>query len=168
MIFTTPTGSRLSYETDPRPGFEGQTITASTEPAVQAWLNERYPVPGPDRQQVTDHAEHLIEQGVTLSITGVTEAVYVQGRDKDTRNVQGLVTAASLRLGAGDTTTLTPFRDGNNITHQLVPAQVIEMWQKSAAYVSAVYAASWAIKDGTIAADFHSDARWPATDQSGA
>lgn len=125
------------------------------------------PITVPDKQDVTDYAEELIEVGVTINVTGIAAPVYVQGRDKDTRNVQGLVTAATLRLSSGDTTTLTDFRDGNNVTHQLVPAQVVEMWQKSAAYVSAVYAASWNIKDASsIASDFQTDARWPDTDQT--
>ena len=112
--------------------------------------------------QVTAHAEHLIERGVVVNLTGITEPVYVQGRDKDTRNVQGLVTGAQLRLGAGDTTTLTDFRDGNNVTHQMTPMQVIEMWQKSAGYITAVYQASWAIKaDDPIGDDFRDDERWP-------
>jgi len=120
------------------------------------------PSPPPSAAWVTQHAENLIEQGVVVNVTGITDPIYVQGRDKDTRNVQGLVTAAQLRLASGDTTTLTAFRDGNNVTHQLTPAQVIEMWQLSAGYITAVYAASWSIKaDDPIADDFREDARWP-------
>lgn len=124
--------------------------------------------PPPSTAQVTAHAESVIEQGVTINVTGITEPVHVQGRDKDTRNVQGLVTAAQLRLGSGDTTTLTDFRDGNNITHQLLPAQVVELWQKSAAYITVVYQASWSIKaDDPIAQTFRDDPRWPDPDQTG-
>jgi hypothetical protein len=130
-------------------------------------INEDAPAFQPTNGDVTAHAEKLIEAGVTISITGLAEPVYVQGRDKDSRNVQGLVTAAQLRLAAGDTATVTKFRDGNNVMHDLTPAQVIELWQKSAAYVSFVYAASWAIKDGgTIAQDFADDERWPNPDQT--
>lgn len=121
----------------------------------------------PTNDDVTAYAEELIEDGVTIKITGLSEPVYVQGRDKDSRNVQGLVTAAQLRIGAGDTTTITEFRDGSNVMHDLTPPQVVELWQKSAAYVSAVYGASWAIKDGdTISADFRDDERWPDPDQT--
>jgi hypothetical protein len=121
-----------------------------------------YVPPAPTTDDVTAHAESLIEQGVVVNVTGIAEPIYVQGRDKDTRNVQGLVTAAQLRLASGDTTTLTAFRDGNNVTHQLTPAQVIEMWQLSAGYITAVYAASWSIKaDDPIGDDFRDDARWP-------
>lgn len=154
-------GTTTHVTTDPR---DGSALIEEKRAGIEAWLNVP---PAPDKQEVTDHAEELIEQGVTISVTGLAAPVYVQGRDKDTRNVQGLVTAATLRLSSGDTTTLTPFRDGNNVTHQLLPAQVVEMWQKSAAYVSAVYAASWAIKDdATISADFRSDVRWPNPDQT--
>jgi hypothetical protein len=125
------------------------------------------PPPAPTTAEVTAYAEELIELGVTINVAGITAPIYVQGRGKDTRNVQGLVTAAQLRLAAGDTTTLTAFRDGNNVTHQLVPGQIVELWQKSSAYISLVYAASWSIKeDDPISAGFRADARWPNPDQT--
>ncbi len=37
--------------------------------------------------------------------------------------------------------------DRENVLHQLVPMQMLELWQKGAAFVSAVYARSWAIKE---------------------
>jgi hypothetical protein len=120
------------------------------------------PAPPPTNAAVTDEAERRIEDGVVVTVPGHTPTIYVQGRDKDTRNVQGLVTAAQLRLASGDTTTLTSFRDGNNVMHELTPAQVAALWQESAAYVTAVYHASWAIKAmDPIPADYADDSYWP-------
>ena len=53
---------------------------------------------------------------------------------------------AQMRIAAGDTTTPTTFRDSDNVDHDLTPAQILTMWQESAAYVSAIYQASCDIK----------------------
>lgn len=91
----------------------------------------------------------------------VIDGIYVTGRDEDARNLQGLAFAAQLRLGQGDESTITVFRDGNNIDHKLTPMQVIGLWQAAAGYVTAVYAASWAIKAmDPIPADYASDKYW--------
>ena len=43
----------------------------------------------------------------------------------------------------------------------LTPAQILAIWQQSAAYVSALYAASWALKAmQPIPADFAADHHW--------
>ena len=101
-----------------------------------------------------------ITEGTTVNVTGVG-AIPVAGREEDTRNLQGLVTAAQLRLASGDTTTAISFRDDANNMHALAPAQVVELWEKAAGYISAVYAASWTLKDGTIPADYADDRHWP-------
>ena len=64
-------------------------------------------------------------------------------------------------LVQGDTTTAISFRDDANNMHALTPAQVVELWEKAAGYISAVYAASWTLKDGTIPADYADDRHWP-------
>jgi hypothetical protein len=76
----------------------------------------------------------------------VIDGIFVTGRDEDARNLTNLALGAQLRIANGDTSTLTTFRDGNNVDHALTPAQVLSLWQQSAAYVSELYASSWAIK----------------------
>lgn len=76
----------------------------------------------------------------------VIEGVYVTGRDEDARNLTNLALAAQMRIASGDTSTITVYRDGNNVGHELTPPQVLSLWQQSADYVTALYAASWAIK----------------------
>jgi hypothetical protein len=135
--------------------------------ALEAWVSagstiDAYAPPPPTNVAVTAEAERRIEGGVVVTVPGHTPTIYVQGRDKDTRNVQGLVTAAQLRLASGDTTTLTSFRDGNNVMHELTPAQVVALWQESAVYVTTVYNASWVIKAmAPIPADYADDSYWP-------
>jgi hypothetical protein len=86
------------------------------------------------------------ERGRRIEAGKVIDGVYVTGRDEDARNLTNLALAAQMRLAAGDTSTATLFRDGNNVDHELTPPQVLALWQQSAAYVSALYAASWALK----------------------
>lgn len=88
----------------------------------------------------------VITAGVDVEITGYGP-VALQGRPEDQASLQGLAFGAQLRLSMGDSTTLTDFMDRNNSPHQLAPAQVLELWQKGAAFISAIYARSWEIKE---------------------
>lgn len=80
------------------------------------------------------------------------DGVYVTGRDEDARNLTNLAMAAQRRIGQDDVTTPTVYRDGANVDHELTPPQMLALWQQSAEYVSALYAASWAIKGHGAAA----------------
>lgn len=93
----------------------------------------------------------------------VIDGVRVTGRDEDARNLTNLALAAQVRVAGGDTATLTVYRDGDNIDHALTPPQMLALWQHSAAYVSSLYAASWAIKAmDPVPADVTADVLWPA------
>lgn len=108
-------------------------------------------------EDVNAERDRRIVAGKTINGVAVT------GRDEDARNLTNLALAAQLRIASGDTTTLTTFRDGNNTDHDLTPTEMLALWQGSAAYVSALYAASWVIKAlDPIPADYADDARWPA------
>lgn len=99
----------------------------------------------------------------------VIGGVRVTGRDEDARNLTNLALAAQLRIAGGDATTPTTYRDGDNVDHDLTPPQMLALWQQSASYVSALYAASWAIKAmDTLPEDVTADELWPAAAQSGA
>lgn len=93
----------------------------------------------------------------------VIDGVHVTGTDDDARNLMSLALGAQMRLATGDNETLTTFRDGGNIDHDLTPAQLLSLWQQSASYVSDLYAASWALKAmEPIPADFTNDSYWPS------
>ncbi|MCX5518430.1 DUF4376 domain-containing protein [Kaistia defluvii] len=54
------------------------------------------------------------------------------------------------------------FRDAANNMHALNAAEVAELGQQALAFVAAVYASSWAIKDAAdIPSDYADDTRWP-------
>lgn len=88
----------------------------------------------------------VITAGTDVAITG-HGTVALQGRPEDQTSLQGLAFGAQLRLGMGDSTTLMDFLDRENVLHQLQPVQMLELWQKGAAFVSAMYARSWVIKE---------------------
>ena len=102
----------------------------------------------------------VITAGTDVDLTGYG-IVALQGRPEDQTSLQGLAFGAQLRLSAGDSTTLMGFMDRNNVPHQLAPAQMLELWQKGAAFVSAIYARSWAIKEmNPETTDPNDDALW--------
>jgi hypothetical protein len=132
--------------------------TINTEEELSDVLRP-YGLRGPFISNVDVNAERdrRIVAGKTINGIAVT------GREEDARNLTNLALGAQLRIAAGDTTTLTTFRDGNNADHDLTPPEMLELWQQSAAYVSALYAASWTIKAlDPIPADFDAESRWPA------
>ncbi len=121
-----------------------------------------YATPPPTSADVNVERARREQAGCTV-IDPVAGQIPLDGNERSMRNLQGLAFAASLRLGQGDTTTVTVFRDAQNNNHSLVPAQVVSLWSQGAAYISALYAASWAIKSlDPIPADYADDSRWPA------
>ena len=119
------------------------------------------PIPVVSGDQINAERDRRTSAGTTVNVTGYGD-IPLQGGERDQTNLLGLVTAAQVRLAGGDTTTLTKFRDADNVDHMLTPAQIIEMWSKGAAWISANYDASWALKAmDPIPADFADDSYWP-------
>jgi hypothetical protein len=115
----------------------------------------------PDKTQIELAVDVNRERSRRIEAGTVIDGVRVTGRDEDTRNLTNLALAAQLRITMGDTTP-TIFRDGDNVDHELSPTQVLSLWKNSSAYVSAVYAASWALKGmAEIPQDYSSDHYWP-------
>lgn len=98
------------------------------------------------------NADRSLRDGINAErqrriLAGTTvEGVRVTGTDNDTRNLMGLALGAQLRLAGGDNETITTFRDADNVDHELTPEQVLNLWQKSTAFVSMLYQKSWEIK----------------------
>ena len=108
------------------------------------------------------HVEINAERQRRIIAGKVINGIYVTGRDEDARNLTNLALVAQMRIGMGDTTTLTIYRDGDNVDHDLTPPEMLELWQQSAEYVSALYAASWAIKAmEPLPEDLADDELWP-------
>lgn len=113
------------------------------------------------RSAINAERERRISAGTTVTVTGVGD-IPVQGRDVDIRNLQGLGLMALARVSSGDTTTLTTFRDADNVDHDLTPPQVLELVQNAAAAAEAIIQASWAIKAmDPLPSDVTDDSLWP-------
>lgn len=141
----------------------GRSVFASALPVAAPYVPPPPPVPEPpSTEDVNRERDRRVNLGSTFTVTGYGP-VRIAGDDTTIRNLQGLAFAAQLRLGQGDTTTLTPFRDEDNVIHQLAPAHILDLWSQGAAYVSAVFAAAWALKDNPagIPSDYTSDTYWP-------
>jgi hypothetical protein len=178
--FTLPNGDRASPAED---GWtSGDCRLATIQPAdlvpegkriastavelvagVPAYVNVLEDVPPPSSEDINAERERRIASGATVTVTGAGD-IPVQGRDVDVRNLQGLGLAALARVSAGDTVTITTFRDADNVDHELTPPQVLELVQKASAVAEAIIAASWAIKAmDPMPADVSDDGLWPAS-----
>ena len=82
----------------------------------------------------------------------------------DRDNLVLLSDIAKNKSAFGDTSPIA-FRDADNVIHSLTIQQILILATACAAYGSAVYAASWALKDNPpIPTDYRDDAHWPPTD----
>lgn len=114
-----------------------------------------YVPPAPTNDDVNAERQRRIVGGAVFN------GIHVTGRDQDIVNLTNLALAAQVRIAGGDTTTLTTYRDGGNVDHDLTPSEVLDLWQQASARVSAIYAASWALKAmEPIPADFANDSYW--------
>lgn len=115
------------------------------------------------RDRVNTYRQAVIDAGYVVTVTGYGD-VALQGRDQDKILLQGLLSAAQVRLAQGDDETMTEFMDRDNVPHLLTPPQVVEMVLMGLAWVSAVYSVSWAIKEEGDPGDdsWKGDVRWPA------
>jgi hypothetical protein len=87
--------------------------------------------------------------------------VYVTGSATDARNLMSLALAAQMRIASGDTTTITVFRDGNNVDHELAPREILTLWTLSAGFVENLYKKSWELKAiNPIPLEYANDDYW--------
>lgn len=133
-------------------GREGQTIEE-----LVTELNTPFTSPAVPSDFVNAERRRRIEAGKII------DGMKITGREEDARNLQALFSVAQLRIAGGDTNTTTLFRDGNNVDHDLTPGQIANLFLQSSAFVSDVYAASWALKAlDPIPSDFADDGNWPS------
>lgn len=110
---------------------------------------------------VNAERDRRLAMGATVDVTGIGP-IPVQGRAADQINLMALGDTAKDLIAAGVTDPIIPFRDGDNVIHDLTPEQVAEMARKGKEAASAIYAASWALKDsGYIPDDYADDRHWP-------
>lgn len=142
------------------------------DPAKGRWIDMRpaEDVAESDRRAfsklVNAERSRRILEGVEILLSDTDRPVALQGREEDWRSLTDLCTNAQLQLGLGDDEPI-PFRDRDNEIHQLKPHQVIELWQRGNAWVSAVRQASWRIKEmKPYPQDVSVDALWVSEPKS--
>jgi len=156
-----------------------QTVRLEAPPSVEKGSRDLYRLIADSQRRnldqmkpakINNERDRRILNGVTIPVTGIASKVAMQGRPQDLDHVMGLGIAAFARISMGDTSTITVFRDKLNVSHNMIPHQVFEMWQVSAGWVSAVYSASWALKDlerlyeQDIPHDYFENRYWPPSE----
>ena len=113
-------------------------------------------------EQVNRERDRRVRLGTDFALTG-GPTVAVAGDDQTKVNLHAMALAAKARMDAGDVATLTPYRDENNAIHNLTPPQLFELWSMGSAYISAIYQASWVLKDNPagVPTDYKEDTHWP-------
>ncbi len=137
----------------------GRDIFAAIEAGDAGAIADYVPPPATAADVNAERARRILA-GRAFDIPGYG-LVAVEGRDEDVRNLGALGTAALAQIGAGNGAGLMQFRDADNVIHDLTWAQMLALWSASTEYVSALYAASWALKDDGVPDDFADDAYWP-------
>lgn len=122
-------------------------------------------VPPPDdrpyRERVDAYRDQVVAAGVDFDLPGYG-TIHLQGRPQDMVAILGLSLTAQQLQGAGQAGRVLPFRDRENIVHQLTPGQIVQVFQVGSAFVSSVMQASWAMKDaGDESVDPADRANWP-------
>ena len=115
------------------------------------------PLVTPD--DVNAERDRRLAAGTTVEVDGLGQMA-LQGRDRDQTNMLGLKDAARDLRDAGVTDAVMVFRDADDVSHDLTPAQMIDMVSKGMAWFSATYQASWAIKALNPIPEDYCDDRW--------
>jgi hypothetical protein len=117
---------------------------------------ERAPLP-PSSGEVNTERDRRINVGDTFTLTSGA-VVPIKGDDVTIRNLQSLAQMAM----AGLSTTF-PFRDAEDVIHQLTADDITELWAHGTTFVSSVFQAAWTLKDNAegIPFDYEDDKYWP-------
>ncbi|EKF17051.1 hypothetical protein NA2_19813 [Nitratireductor pacificus pht-3B] len=142
--------------------FEAARMQAETD-----WQAELNAMRGPTTGvHVNAERERRISRGRAFSVSGYGD-VPLTGRGRDQLLLMGLLVKAQTLVASGVTDPVMTVRDANNLKHILTPAQMVELLSAGMAWIEAVMAVSWAMKDGDapfeagIPEDVTSDQWWP-------
>lgn len=116
----------------------------------------------PNGDKVNAERDKRILQGSTFALaTG--KRISLHGDNTTKENLQALAFAATLRIQQGAGNSITLFRDADDYVHELTQMEVLELWTKSAEFVSRMFQAAWFLKDGpSIPQDYTDDKYWSA------
>jgi hypothetical protein len=132
---------------------------------VNAWMAANpaftvgaYVAPAPTADEVD--AERARRRILPFEVTVSGSTFSVNMDDTAQQNIQGLSTVG-LYLSSVAPTQTTPFRDYSNVSHDLLPTDLVSLGMQVAAHIQALYQASWTLKaSDPIPADYADDSHW--------
>lgn len=143
-----------------------EAIDLATEtwtPAVlSAWIQAHpwVPPPPPTGEIVDLEREDRIAMPLAVQVPSLGAAIRINMDEKSQRNVQGLATAGIL-LSSAAPGQKTAFRDYDNVSHDLLPGDLVQIGLQVMARIQAVYQRAWALKAmDPIPADYRDDKYW--------
>jgi len=94
----------------------------------------------------------MAADGITVVTPEVPAVVgTIQTRDAsqylDIANINGEASSALILQGQGVTAAVLDFRDEQNVTHAMTPAQMIAMALAVSTFINATYLAKWALRE---------------------
>ncbi|MBW3099189.1 hypothetical protein, partial [Pseudohoeflea coraliihabitans] len=111
---------------------------------------------------VNAERERRILAGKVFPITGYGSTIHPSGDDKTQTVLLALKDSARDLQAANVTDAVLPFRDMDNITHNLTASQAMELVNLGKAWVTDLYEASWDLKaTDPIPANYADDKHWP-------
>jgi hypothetical protein len=115
------------------------------------------PIPG---EAINAERDRRIEQGKTFALS-TGKQISLRGDNTTKENLQALAFAASMRVAQGQGAVITLFRDNTDYVYELTQLEIIELWSRSAEFVSKMFQAGWFIKDApSIPKDYTDDKYW--------
>lgn len=114
------------------------------------------------KKDINAERDDRIRSGCTIEIKGFA-FIAVSGSQTDMINLTNLAQLANMSIASGNNTKIV-FRDALNNTYELTPAQMSELWQKATSYVTALYQASWRLKEmNPLPQNFRDNSYWPSS-----
>lgn len=143
--------TRKSLEGKLHPDFIDLLIDVPDDAEVN-WVNindkwQPKSIKNSNSEDVTIERDNRISKGITVTLSSGKQIPVQTRNDTDFRNIQGLVSNATLFLLNNDLVTTIKFRDADDNDQFLTAPETIEMGKLVAAFVSNIYSKSWAIKD---------------------
>jgi hypothetical protein len=115
------------------------------------------PIPG---EAVNAERDRRILQGKTFALS-TGKQISLRGDNTTKKNLQALAFAASMRVSQDQGAVITLFRDNTDYVYELTQLEIIELWSRSAEFVSKMFQAGWFIKDApSIPKDYADDKYW--------
>ncbi|MBU2249056.1 MAG: DUF4376 domain-containing protein, partial [Gammaproteobacteria bacterium] len=127
-------------------GWTIKTFVPMSTWSGSAWVLNRLLVIADKSKEVGAVRESKIAEGVPYDFADGHGTV--QTRDLvDVRNIQTNVMTALILQGAGEIRPVMPFRDSENVTHLMTPAQMLSMALAISQHGQVIYNRSWKLKD---------------------